>query len=188
MPHPHIASRESSVLVVVDVQEPFVKAMEEREAVTKNISTLIHVARINEVPVIVTEQTAAKLGPTVPELASVLTELQVYDPIDKQAFSCCASPEFIQRVYDTGRDTLIITGVEGHVCIQQTTLDALNLGYKVHVVSDAVTSRRPHDLDVAMEKLRHAGAIISSTEMIAYEWLGEGGTPQFKAAMQHLKW
>ena len=188
MPHPHIARAEASILVVVDVQEPFTKAMPDREALTGNIATLLHVARINEVPVIVTEQTAAKLGPTVPELASVLTELELYAPIDKQAFSCCASQEFIQRVYDLGRDTLVVVGLEGHVCVQQTTLDALNLGYKVHVVRDAVASRRQHDFDVAMEKLRHAGAIVSSTEMIAYEWLGQAGTPQFKAAMQYLKW
>ena len=188
MPHPHIARAESSILVVVDVQEPFARAMPDRESLTRNITTMMHVARINEVPLIVTEQTAAKLGPTVPELATVLTELEAYDPIDKQAFSCCASEQFIQRVYDMGRDTLILTGVEGHVCIQQTTLDALNLGYSVHVVKDAVASRRPEDFDVAIEKMRLAGAVISSTEMVSYELLGQAGTPKFKAAMQYLKW
>jgi len=94
----------------------------------------------------------------------------------------------VKRVYDTGRDTLVITGMEGHVCVQQTTLEALNLGYKVHVVQDAVTSRRREDYAAAIEKMRHAGAIITTTEMAAYEWLGTAGTPEFKAAMQWLKW
>lgn len=188
MPHPQIARKESSILVTVDVQEPFAKAMSSREDLAKNITTLLHLAKINGVPVIVTEQTSSKLGPTIQELSGVMNELDVYEPIDKEAFSCCASEEFIQRIYDSGRDTLVITGLEGHVCIQQTTLDALNLGYKVHIVNDAVTSRRPHDYDTALEKLRLAGAIISSTEMIAYEWLEKGGTPEFKASMKFLKW
>jgi len=188
MPHPHIARADASILVVVDVQEPFAKAMADRQSVAKNIATLIHVARIVEAPVIVTEQNREKLGPTVAELSSVLGELKAYQPIDKMAFSCCASEQFIKQVYDSGRDTLVLTGMEAHVCVQQTALDALNLGYKVHIVSDAVTSRRREDWTIAIEKLRHAGAVISSMEMVAYEWLERGDTPQFKAAMQHLRW
>ena len=188
MPHPHIARPDASILVVVDVQEPFAKAMADREKMIANIITLVRVARINEVPVIVTEQNAARLGPTVPELASVLKELEVYEPIDKMAFSCCAVEPFVQRVYDLGRDTLVLAGMEAHVCVAQTALDALNMGYRAHVVEDAVTCRRPADFQAAMEKLRHAGAIISTTEMLSYELLGEAGTPQFKQAMQYLKW
>ena len=104
------------------------------------------------------------------------------------SFSCCGSEDFVQRVYDSGRDTLIITGIETHVCVQQTALDAMTLGYKLHVVSDAVTSRRREDWSAATDKMRHAGAIISTTEMVAYELLGKAGTPEFKAAMAYLKW
>ena len=188
MPHPHLARPESSVLVVIDVQEPFAKAMADREVLARNISTLLHVASIVEVPVVVTEQYPERLGPTVPELKEVLEELGLYHPVGKLTFSCCASEEFVQRIYDSGRDTLIITGIEGHVCVQQTALEAMGLGYKAHVVNDAITSRRREDWEIAMEKMRHAGAIISSTEMIAYELLGQAGTPQFKAAMEYLKW
>lgn len=188
MPHPHLARPESSVLVVIDVQEPFARAMAGREALARNISTLVHIARIVEAPVVVTEQYPERLGPTVPELKQVLDELGLYRPIGKLAFSCCASEEFVQRLYDSGRDTLIITGIESHVCVQQTVLEALSLGYKAHVVNDAITSRRREDWEIAIEKMRHAGAIISSTEMIAYELLGRAGTPQFKAAMEYLKW
>ncbi len=188
MPHPHLARAESSVLVVIDFQEPFVKAMAEREAVAQNIGKLARMANVLEVPILVTEQNTERLGPTVPEVREVLEEVAAYHPIDKLAFSCCSVDEFVQRVYDSGRDTLLITGVEGHVCVQQTTLEALNLGYKVHVIRDAVTSRQPHNLELATEKMRHAGAMISSTEMIAYELLGKGGTPQFKAALKFLKW
>ena len=188
MPHPHVARSNSSILVVVDVQEPFAKAMADRDTMVSNIITLARVARINQVPIIVTEQNAKRLGPTIPEVASVLKELEVYDPIDKMVFSCYASEPFVQRVYDLGRDTLILVGMEAHVCIAQTALEALSLGYRAHVVQDAVTSRRPADFRIAMDKLRHAGAVISSTEMVSYELLGEAGTSQFKEAMQYLKW
>lgn len=188
MPHPHLARADSSVLVVVDVQEPFARAMAERASLVTNILTLVRVARILDVPVVVTEQNATKLGPTLPELASALKEMDVYKPIDKMSFSCCAVESFVQRIYDLGRDTLIVTGMEAHICVQQTVLDALSLGHKAHVVKDAVASRKRDDKEVSMEKLRHAGAIISTTEMAAYELLGRAGTPQFKAAMQYLKW
>ena len=188
MPHPHISSAQSSILVVVDIQEPFAKAMADRAALVKNTSALIHVAKAVGMPIIVTEQNPEKLGPTVPEIKKPLEEVGAYQPLPKMAFSCCAADGFVKRVYDTGRDTLVITGMEGHVCIQQTTLEALNLGYKVHVVQDAVTSRRREDYAAAIEKMRHAGAIITTTEMAAYEWLGAAGTPEFKAAMQWLKW
>lgn len=188
MPHPHIARPDASILVIVDVQEPFARAMGDREKMTSNIATLVRVARINQVPIIVTEQNPSRLGPTVPELSSLLKELSSYDPIGKMVFSCCAVEPFIQRVYDSGRDTLILVGMEAHVCIAQTALDALNMGYRTHVVQDAVTSRHPSDYSTAMEKLRHAGAIITSTEMVAYELIGEAGTPQFKQTMEFLRW
>jgi nicotinamidase-related amidase len=188
MPHPQLAHAEASVLVVIDFQEPFVKAMAERETVTENIGKLIHLAQVLEIPILVTEQNVERLGPTVPEVREVLEEAGAYRPIDKLAFSCCSVDEFVQQVHDSDRDTLLVTGVEGHICVQQTTLEALNLGYKVHVIRDAVTSRLPHNLELATEKMRHAGAMISSTEMVAYELLGEAGTPQFKSALKFLKW
>ena len=188
MPHPQVARAEASVLVIVDVQEPFARAMADRERTVANISILARVARINEIPIIVTEQNSARLGPTVPELASVLKELETYEPIDKMAFSCCAVEGFVRRVYDMGRDTLLLVGMEAHVCIAQTALDALNMGYRAHVVQDAVTSRHREDYQAALDKLRHAGAVISTTEMLSYELLGEAGTPKFKQAMQFLKW
>ena len=162
--------------------------MEDSGPVANNIITLAHVAKIVGVPILVTEQSPEKLGPTIPKLQDPLSKLGVYDPIPKVSFSCCGSEDFVQRVYDSGRDTLIITGIETHVCVQQTALDAMTLGYKLHVVSDAVTSRRREDWSAATDKMRHAGAIISTTEMVAYELLGKAGTPEFKAAMAYLKW
>jgi len=183
-----MARPDASILVVIDVQEAFARGMADRDKVTANIATLVRVARINQVPIIVTEQNPSRLGPTVPELSSLLKEMSSYDPIGKMAFSCCAVEPFVQRVYDSGRDTLILVGMEAHVCIAQTALDALNMGYRAHVVQDAVTSHHAGNLSAAMDKLRHAGAIITSTEMVAYELIGEAGTPQFKQAMEYLKW
>ncbi len=188
MPHPHLASAAQSALVVIDVQEPFARAMADREALARNICTLARVAKIAGLPIFVTEQYPEKLGPTVPEIRATLEELGVYQPIAKLAFSCCAADGFLQRLHETRRETLVLTGMEAHVCIQQTALEALTLGYQVHVVSDAVTSRRREDWALAMDKMRHAGAVISGCEMLAYELLGRAGTPEFKAAMPYLKW
>ena len=188
MPHPHLARASNSILVVIDFQEPFARAMVDRQLVANNITTLLHMARIHKLPVLVTEQNNTKLGPTVPELTSTMEQLEVYDPIDKSNFSCCGSEEFLERLYGTGRDTLIMTGLETHVCIQQTALEALDLGFKVHVIRDAVASRHDLDKDTALDKLRHAGAIISTTELASYELLERAGTPEFTAAMKHLKW
>lgn len=188
MGHPQLAHAPSSILVVIDWQEPFLKAMPERMAVAKQITTLLQLAKVLALPVIVTEQNPEKLGKTAEDLRSILEELGYYRPISKLAFSCCSEDAFVQRVYDTGRDNLLITGIEAHVCVQQTTLEALNLGYKAHVVRDAITGHSQPDLELAMEKMRHAGAIISSTDMLAYELLGQAGTPEFKAASAFLKW
>ncbi|MBI3743795.1 MAG: isochorismatase family protein [Chloroflexi bacterium] len=112
----------------------------------------------------------------------------MYQPLGKMAFSCCSDEGFVEKIDALKRDTLVLAGMETHVCVQQTALEALSLGYKVHVVADAVTSRRREDWGAAIDKLRHAGAIITTTEMVAYEWIGRAGTPEFKGAMPYLKW
>lgn len=169
------------VLVVVDVQERLLPAMSEREETLDNVVRLVRFAKIVRMPVLVTEQ--EKLGPTVGEIADEIEDLA---PVSKLEFDACRRGEFTERLKGLGRSTVIIAGIESHVCITQTVLSLLS-DFTVHVVSDAVSSRTAKNLEVALDRMRQSGAVISSTEMVIFELLGKAGTPEFKEALKLVK-
>ena len=125
-------------------------------------------------------------GPVVPDIASLLPETQA---IDKQVFSCFGSDVFcsILKRMPGNRNTVLLCGMESHICVMQTALGALREGYLVHVASDAVSSRTEWNWKIGLERMRPAGAVISSTEMIIYELLRTSAAPAFKEMLQHLK-
>lgn len=169
------------VLLVVDVQERLLPAMSNREETLDNIVKLVRFAKIVRMPVLVTEQ--EKLGPTVGEVGNEIEDLA---PVSKIEFDACKRGEFAERLRELGRGTVIIAGIESHICITQTVLHLLQ-SYKVHVVSDAVSSRTKKNLEVALERMMASGAVISSTEMVIYELLEKAGTPEFKEALKLVK-
>jgi len=134
----------------------------------------------------VTTQYAKGLGNTAPEIASLLPETQ---PIDKQMFSCFGSDVFcsVLKRLPGNRNTVLLCGMESHICVAQTALGALREGYIVHVASDAVSSRTEWNWKIGLERMRAAGAVISSTEMIVYEMLRSSGAPAFKELLPYLK-
>jgi len=176
-----LLDRGEAVLVAIDVQDKLLPAIEGGEAVLASIVKLVRLAEIVGLPIIVTEQ--LKLGDTVPEIRAVLPDMQ---PIGKVAFSCFGSEEFAQAVRELGRRTLVLTGIEAHICVAQTALAALG-DYGVHVVSDAVGSRSRHNWKVALRRMEQAGATITSTEMLMYELLREAGTDEFRAVLRLVK-
>ncbi|MCH7554345.1 MAG: hydrolase, partial [Chloroflexi bacterium] len=184
MAHPHLARADSSILVIVDYQEPFARGMEDSGPVADNIITLAHVAKIVGVPILVTEQSPEKLGPTIPKLQDPLSELGVYDPIPKVSFSCCGSEDFVQRVYDSGRDTLIITGIETHVCVQQTALDLASRDYDVYVCADAVGSRGRIDHEQALARMRQEGVWVTTVESVLFELCSRCDAARFKPMLE----
>ena len=149
--------------------------------VIANLAKLGQFAAIIGLPAIVTEQ--VKLGPTVPEVAWHLKGVQ---PITKSHFGCFGCEEFVQALSALGRSTLVLTGIEAHICVAQTALQALDR-YTVQVVSDAVGSRKPADRQVALDRMRQAGAIITSTEMLMYELLARAGTDEFRQVLELVK-
>jgi isochorismate hydrolase len=151
------------------------------EEVVENIVRLLKFARIVGIPIVFTEQ--EKLGPTLPQ---VRQEVQEGEPVGKVAFDSFSCEEFASRVRQTGKEALILTGVEAHVCVMQTALHALPY-IKVHVVSDAVSSRRRENWSVAIERMRQAGAVVTSTEMVMFELLRQAGTDEFRAALPLIK-
>ncbi len=173
-------------LVVVDIQEKLLPPIFNKEALVKNSQLLIRLAKILSLPVMATTQYSKGLGRTVPEIASLLTD----DPaIDKLEFGCFGSGQFRSRVKSLpgNRNTLLLCGMESHICVMQTALGALNEAYLVHVASDAVGSRAEWNWKVGLDRMKSAGAVISSTEMMMYELLRCSGTPAFKELLPYLK-
>jgi nicotinamidase-related amidase len=173
-------------LVVVDIQEKLLPPIFQKEQLIKNSQLLIRLSGILKLPALMTTQYAKGLGNTVPEIASLLPETQA---IDKQMFSCFGSDAFcsLLKRLPGNRNTVLLCGMESHICVTQTALGALRAGYIVHIASDAVSSRTEWNWKIGLERMRAAGAVISSTEMIIYELLRSSGAPAFKELLPYLK-
>jgi nicotinamidase-related amidase len=174
------------VLLVVDIQEKLLPPIFNKDELVKNSQLLVRLAKILEMPVIATTQYLKGLGPTVPEIASLLGTVQ---PIDKMQFGCFGSNEFRStlKLLPGNRNTVLICGMEAHICVMQTALGALNEGYLVHVASDAIGSRVRWNWEIGIDRMRAAGAVISTTEMMIYELLRSSGTAQFKEMLPYLR-
>jgi nicotinamidase-related amidase len=173
-------------LIVIDIQEKLLPPIFEKERLVRNAQLLIRLAGILKMPTLMSTQYSKGLGNTVPEIASMLPEIE---PLEKTAFSCFGSDVFcsaLKRV-PGNRNTVLLCGMESHICVAQTALAALREGYLVHVAADAVSSRTELNWKIGLDRMRAAGAVISSTEMIIYETLRSSGTSEFKDMLKHLK-
>jgi nicotinamidase-related amidase len=173
-------------LLVIDIQEKLLPPIFQKEQLLKNAQLLVRLASILKLPALVTTQYTKGLGNIVPEIAALLPETQA---IDKEMFSCFGSDVFcslLKRV-PGNRNTVLLCGMESHICVTQTALGALREGYIVHVASDAVSSRTEWNWKIGLERMRSAGAVISSAEMIVYELLRSSGAPAFKQMLPYLK-
>ncbi|HXY16326.1 MAG TPA: hydrolase [Terriglobales bacterium] len=177
---------EQCSLIVIDIQEKLLPPIFQKERLVKNSQLLIRLAGILKIPTLMSTQYAKGLGQTIPEIASLLPEIEA---IDKQLFSCFGSDVFcsVLKRLPGNRNTVLLCGMESHICVMQTALGALREGYIVHVASDAVSSRTEWNWQIGLERMRAAGAVISSTEMIIYELLRSSGAPAFKELLPHLR-
>lgn len=179
-------SEENSVALIIDPQEKLLPKVFEPGRVTSNCILLIRFARIAGIPLIVTSQYKKGIGPIVEKIRKEIPE---ESSIDKVEFDCFKNASFIKRMeqLDKSRNTLILSGIESHICVAQTALGALERGYNVHVASDAISSRTEWNLNIGLDRMREAGATISSTEMIIYEILKRSNSPEFKAILPDLR-
>jgi len=170
--------RNSAVLVIIDVQDRLCRAMDDQvlEKLTNNISILQETARELGIPMVATEQYVKGIGETIPPLKEKLTE----PALEKMTFSCCGETQFPDRLMALGRKQVIITGMEAHVCVLQTVIELLDAGYHVHLVKDAVMSRRKENWKVGIEAAVAAGAVVSSTEVVIFQLLRVAGSDEFK--------
>jgi nicotinamidase-related amidase len=177
---------EQCALIVVDMQEKLLPPIWEKERLVRNAQLLIRLAGILKIPAIVTTQYSKGLGHIVPAIASMLPDSP---PIDKLMFSCFGSDVFCSMLkrLPGQRTAVLLCGMETHICVMQTALGALREGYLVHVASDAVSSRTELNWRIGLDRMRAAGAILSSAEMMTYELLRSSGAPAFKELLPYLK-
>jgi hypothetical protein len=175
---------DDSVGVIVDVQTRLFPYMYDSYTTQQNLRTLIAGLQLLEVPMLVTQQYTKGLGGTIDPIS---TALDHFEPIEKTAFSCLDETAFATALEKTGRHYLVIAGIEAHVCLLQTSMDLLEAGYTPVVVEDATSSRRPNDKQVAIERMRHDGVVVTTTESILFELCRYSGTDTFKALSKLVK-
>lgn len=178
----------SSLLLVVDVQERLAAAMppDALARLVASTTILLEAARVLGVPVLASEQYPKGLGPTVPALASKLSVLDVA-PIAKLDFDACAEPKIALALAARSPRSVVVVGMEAHVCVLQTARELARRGYATWVVADAVASRTEDNRRLGLALCERAGAYVAPAETIAFDWLGRAGTEAFKVVSKLVR-
>jgi nicotinamidase-related amidase len=176
--------KDSTAALIIDIQERLYPFIFDNEKLTKNLTKLIEGLKIIGIPIFVTEQYVKGLGPTIEPVATLLGSQA---RIEKMSFSCCDEPRVMEGIAVTGKENIIIAGIESHVCVLQTVIDLISNGYHPIVVEDCVSSRSGNDKSIAIQRMRQEGAIITTTESILFELLRYSGTEQFKGISKLVK-
>ncbi|HMQ12330.1 MAG TPA: hydrolase [Candidatus Competibacter phosphatis] len=168
---------ETSCLLAVDFQERLMPAVHDTDHIVANAAWLIQIAQRLNVPVLASEQYPRGLGHTV---AAIRELLPAEAFMEKLHFSCAAERDCMRRIDALGRQQIVVIGAEAHVCVLQTALDLRAAGRDVYLVADAVSSRSPRDVELALERMRAEGVRVVSREMVAFEWLHQAGDDRFR--------
>ena len=179
-----ILLRDSTALLLIDIQEKILDVMLNKENLIENCIKLIKGFKVLNLPVFFTEQYPKGLGPTTHFLQK---ELEGLNPIQKTSFSCIGAGNLFQRLKDNNIKQVVIAGIESHVCVQQTVLDLLANNFQVDVCADAVSSRKETDLNIALERMRNNNVEITSVESVLFELLQESRTEEFKKISAIIK-
>lgn len=176
--------RNETAAVVIDVQEKLFPLIHEHEQLAKNMSILIQGMKVMDIPLLVTQQYTKGLGGTVTQIKDAIGE---YHHIEKMAFSCCGDEGFMSVLKKLNKKNVILMGIESHVCVLQTALDLIAEGFQPVVIEDCVSSRKPNDKRIAVERMKQSGAIVSTYESILFELTEVSGTDLFKSIVKLIK-
>ena len=179
-----LLSRETTALLIIDIQEKILAVMKSHDVVVQNTLKLIKGFKILNIPIFYTEQYPKGLGSTAPVL---LKELEGLSAIQKMSFSCSLAGNLFTRLKDNKVSQVVIAGIESHVCIQQTALDLIANGFQTDLAADATASRNDHDYKFALDRMRAHGVEITTTEAILFELLTYSGTDEFKMISKIIK-
>ncbi len=182
--NPKILNRETTALVLIDIQEKILNVMAQKDLVVDKTIRLIKGFKTLTAPIFYTEQYPKGLGQTA---APLLKELEGLSPIQKMSFSCYGAGNFIDRLMNNKITQVVVCGIEAHVCVQQTVLDLLANNFQVDVCADAISSRSEIDYKIALERMKSNGAEITTAEAVLFEMLNVCGTEEFKAISQIVK-
>ncbi|HEV2764160.1 MAG TPA: hydrolase [Pyrinomonadaceae bacterium] len=185
MRHENTLEAGRAALVVIDMQESFRPHMADFAARASRVATAARGALLLGLPVLVTEQYPKGLGRTVEEVRAALPDAQEY--IEKTAFSSCGAGTFLARLEATGARQVLVSGIEAHVCVNQTTHDLLARGFQVHLLTDAITSRSEENRRAGLSKMERSGAMPSSVELALFELMRDAGHEQFKAIQKLIR-
>ncbi|CAK2722718.1 Hydrolase [Vibrio crassostreae] len=177
-------NRANTGLVVVDVQGKLARLVDESDTLISNCGKLIKGAQVLGLPIVSLEQNPEKLGATVDELNDLLSDAK---PIPKFTFNACKEPQFVEVVQAKDIDTWLVCGIEAHICVYQTAMGLLELGYKVQVVGDCISSRTALNKDLAIRRLADAGVQITGLEMSLYELVKDCRAPEFKSILSLVR-
>jgi len=175
---------EKTSLLIIDIQEKILPVISNNQMVVDNTLKLIKGFKVLNLPIYFTEQYPKGLGPTQKLIAD---ELGAIEPFDKMSFSCSGAGELFNEFNKKNLSQIVVCGIESHVCVQQTVLDLIENGLQVNLAADSVSSRKEIDYKTALNRMRHHGAEVTTTESILFELLNVCGTDQFKAVSKIVK-
>jgi len=174
----------NTVLLIVDIQGKLAHLMAGKELLFKNVQKLIKGSQTLGVPILWVEQNPKGLGPTIPEIATLLSDIE---PISKMSFSSCRNDRFVQALKALARKQILISGIEVHICVYQTAADLVAMGYEVQAVADAVSSRTLENKEIGLQKMRDAGVGVTSVETALFELLKVAEGDQFRNIIKIVK-
>lgn len=178
----HRLTARHGALLVVDVQEKLLAKMADRPLLVANCVRLVRGAQVLGIPVLATEQYPKGIGPSDPAIVALVPHRP-----EKMTFHCCGSPQVLEQLHGRGVRHVTLAGIEAHVCVAQTALELMSLGFVVQISADAVASRRVFDRDVSLRRLERAGVVVSTTEAILFEWTETAEHLHFKAISALVK-
>jgi nicotinamidase-related amidase len=177
-------NEQDAALLIIDIQEKLAASMKHKDQVVTNTLHLIETAKLLQIPILLTEQYPKGLGPTLPEVQAALP---AYAPFVKMSFDCCQENGFLEKVSALGRKKWLITGMEAHICVLQTSLGLMRAGHMVQVVQDGICSRRKSNFKTGIAFMDRAGAVLTSTEIVLFQLLQKAGTEVFKNISKRIK-
>lgn len=180
----NLIKKDDAVLVAIDFQERLMPAMADPKSLEATVIKLAKGIKALDIPVIVTQQYTKGLGETVTPIREALGD---YQPIDKTTFSALGQPDFVQVLEASGKKTVILAGIEAHICVQQTAIELIDRGYSVYIIQDCIASRKESDNLCSQQRMAAAGAVITTYESVLYELLRGAKADGFKAVSAIVK-
>ena len=176
--------KENTVGLIIDIQERLFPVMVEKEKFLNTTKTLIEGLQQLGIPLLLTQQYTKGLGETVPEIKSIITS---FEAIEKRVFSCCDEPSLMEKISALKAKNIIICGIEAHVCVLQTAVDLKDAGLNPVVVVDCISSRKPESIELAKERFRYEGIMMTSMESILFELTRSSSSTEFKTISKLVK-